>query len=1282
MSSKTDAPKRPLFRWARKPVVQEDGAVQESTEKMEEEKPKVPPVSFLALFRFHTRLEILLNVVGIVASGAAGAFTPLLAIFFGNLTQDFVRFTLTLTLSQAGSDEATSELPAAAAAFRRAAGKNSMWLTIIGIGIFATTYVYMHTWILTSELNGKRIRERYLQAVLRQDPTFFDDVGAGEVVTRIQTDTHLVQQGISEKVPLCVFLVGQFVSAFVIAFVRSWRLALVLTTMFPFMALTGGVMGVFIKKYTEQSLAAVAKSGTLAEETISTIRTAHAFGTQEVLARMYDGFVGTARKVDLKTAFVTGFGLAAFYFTIFAAYGLAFSYGVTLVNRGLGDAGTVVTVFMSIMTGTFSLVILGALGQPIILAMGAAGKLFETIDRVPLIDSSSSSGLASLQPATPTLALSDVTFAYPTGTRAALPVLSSLSLSFAQGSTTALVGASGSGKSSVLALLERFYDLQPDKGRVLLDGADVREVNVKWLRAQIGYVAQEPVLFNATVRENIAYGLLNSPFDSLPDAEKNARIEDACRLANADAFVRKLPNGYDTLVGERGFLLSGGQKQRIAIARAIVKDPRILLLDEATSALDGQSEGVVQRALDNASAGRTTITIAHRLSTIRNADKIYVMAEGRVLEEGTHDELLAQDGSAYAQLVEAQRLRDTKVVLAPTLESDEDFVDVEKEALADSSSELKVDGSAVKTPPPQVGLFALWVRLMKMNRASWTKYLLGSMFALLNAGVYPAYSVIFSKGIVMFSDPDPHARRVQGDRIALYMFLVAIGSCIVIAGQNYLFASGAADFAAKLRSLLFRAVLGQKIEYFDREENNTGALTANLGEYTQKVKGLMGMIIGSVIESLASLVIGWVIALVFVWKLGLVAIACSPLLFLTGYIRLLVIMQKDETNRRAHLGTAQIACEAASALEAPLRNGKRAAIWAAVLYAGASAIAFWIIALTFYYGSVLVSRQECSTLGFFITLEAAIFGSMNASNVFSFAPDISAAKIAGAAIMQLLASGPGIPPRSEFAQKGEKEGGPQSGHIQFDNVEFSYPTRLHERVLKGISFEARPGQYVALVGASGSGKSTIIQLLERFYEVGGGRISLDGAPIDTLDIQQYRSRIALVSQEPTLYAGTIRFNVSLGALKPAEEVTQEELEKACTDANILEFIQGLPAGFDTEVGGKGSQLSGGQKPPSPPERIAIARALMRNPQVLLLDEATSALDSSSEKVVQQALDNAAAGKTTIAIAHRLSTIQNADKIYFLKDGSITESGTHDELLECGGDYARFVRLQALEASGK
>jgi ATP-binding cassette subfamily B (MDR/TAP) protein 1 len=302
-------------------------------------------------------------------------------------------------------------------------------------------------------------------------------------------------------------------------------------------------------------------------------------------------------------------------------------------------------------------------------------------------------------------------------------------------------------------------------------------------------------------------------------------------------------------------------------------------------------------------------------------------------------------------------------------------------------------------------------------------------------------------------------------------------------------------------------------------------------------------------------------------------------------------------------------------------------------------------------------------------VQSTVFGAIQAGNVFSFVPDISSAQGAASDMIRLMDAVPEVDAEST---EGKLPQLPVQGHIQIDDVHFRYPTRPGVRVLRGLNIDIRPGTYVALVGASGCGKSTVIQLVERFYDPLHGRVTLDGVPVNEFNVQEYRKHVALVSQEPTLYSGTIRFNVLLGATKPHEEVTEDDIRAACRDANILEFIDGLPQGFDTEVGGKGSQLSGGQK-----QRIAIARALLRNPRVLLLDEATSALDSNSEKVVQAALDKAAKGRTTIAIAHRLSTIQNADCIYFIKEGVVAEKGTHDELFALKGGYYEYVQLQAL-----
>ncbi|KAL5524544.1 hypothetical protein ACEPAF_9684 [Sanghuangporus sanghuang] len=1273
--------------------------------KSDDSAPK--EVSFAELFRFSTKPELVLDFVGLVCAATAGAAQPLMSIIFGNLTEAFVDFGT--ALQGVGDGSATTEqLEDSAANFRHVAALDASYLVYIGLGILVATFVYMYAWVYTGEVNSKRVRENYLRAVLRQDIAFFDNVGAGEIASRIQTDTHLIQMGISEKVAIVVQFLSSFITGFIVAYARSWRLALALTSVLPCIGISGAVMNKFVSKFMQLSLKHVAEGGSVAEEVISTIRTAQAFGTQSILATIYDSYILQAHTVDLKSAFVSGVGLSVFFFVIYSAYALAFNFGTTLIIRGDATVGIVVNVIIAILIGSFSLALLAPEMQAISHARGAAAKLWATIDRVPPIDIENEGGL-KLDHVEGSIDFENVNFNYPS--RPDMQVVKDLSLSFHAGKTAALVGASGSGKSTVVSLVERFYD--PLSGHVRLDGIDLREFNLKWLRTQIGLVSQEPVLFATTIKGNVAHGLIGTKWENASEEEKFELVKEACIKANAHGFVSKLPLGYDTLVGERGFLLSGGQKQRIAIARAIVSDPKILLLDEATSALDTQSEGVVQDALDKAAAGRTTITIAHRLSTIKNADQIYVMGGGLVLERGTHEELLQNSEGHYARLVQAQKLREAEeraedgesTDTAGSVEGSPDFEKEDRRNYAAEAEEevplgRRASGRSLasevleqkmkeKPEKEDYSLPYIFKRFGAIQTSVWKSYLIGSIFAILSGLVYPAFGLVYALAVTAFQDTGDDAKlRREGDRNALWFFLIAIVSTFFIGWQNYQFGAAAANLTNKLRMIAFKSILRQDIEFFDQDKNSTGSLTASLSDNPQKVNGLAGVTLGAIVQSISTLIGGSIMGLIYQWKLALVGIACMPILVSAGYIRLRVVVLKDQENKQAHEQSAQIACEAAASirtvasltremdvlniystsLEEPLRRSNRVAFWSNLIFSTSQAMTMFVIALVFWYGSQGVSKLEYGTTAFFVCVFSVTFGAVQAGNVFSFVPDISSARSAGSDLIRIMDSMPEIDAQST---EGATLKDPQ-GHVRFENVHFRYPTRPGVRVLRDLNLEVKPGTYIALVGASGCGKSTTIQLIERFYDPLAGRITFDGQDISKLNVQEYRKHIALVSQEPTLYAGTVRFNILLGATKPHHEVTQEEIEAACRDANILDFVTSLPEGFDTNVGGKGSQLSGGQK-----QRIAIARALLRNPKLLLLDEATSALDSNSEKVVQEALDKAAKGRTTIAIAHRLSTIQNADCIYFFKDGRVSEHGTHDQLIGMKGDYYEFVQLQAL-----
>jgi ATP-binding cassette subfamily B (MDR/TAP) protein 1 len=756
-----------------------------TAKEREDEANTLPPVSFLQLFRFAKPFEVFLMIIGLILAAASGAAQPLMTLIFGRLTTSFTDYGIAVTqISQYGAT------PAEAAALEQAkqqlktnSGNNALYLLAIGLGMFVSTWAYMFIWNYTGELNSKRVRENYLRAVLRQEVStdhdqadiqiaYFDDLGAGEVATRIQTDCHLVQDGSSERVALVMQYIATFITGFALAFARGWRLALAVSSILPVIVITGVTMMGLMSKYSTASLEAVAKAGTLAEEVIGSIRTIQAFGTSLVLGKNFDKHIDISRRAGSKGTAIEAGGISTMFFSIYSGYALAFFYGGILVTQHRATSGIVINVFLSILIGSFSMAMLTPEMQALTKARGAAAKLFDTIDRVPLIDSADPGGLQP-ESVRGTITFENVKFHYPS--RANIPILKGLTTTFEAGHTIALVGASGSGKSTVVSLVERFYD--PISGVIRFDGRDIKSLNIKWLRQQIGLVSQEPTLFGTTVRGNVEHGLIGSKWADAPDAAKFELVQKACIDANAHDFIMKLPNGYDTMVGERGMLLSGGQKQRVAIARAVVSDPRILLLDEATSALDTQSEGIVQDALDKASRGRTTITIAHRLSTIKDADLILVMGGGEILEQGTHYSLLADEKGAYAQLVSNQKLNQTAAEPTedvPASASDDvlarlppdspitgKFPGLTRAATGPSLASALVEDiktrrdTEIAEEDHSPSAWWLYSRLLKMNREDRAHYMYGTAGAICAGMVYPALSILFGKALQDFQIREP-----------------------------------------------------------------------------------------------------------------------------------------------------------------------------------------------------------------------------------------------------------------------------------------------------------------------------------------------------------------------------------------------------------------------------------------------------------------------------------------------------------------------------------------------
>ncbi|CAJ0754315.1 23090_t:CDS:2 [Entrophospora sp. SA101] len=1218
---------------------------------IDEHKP-----SYWKLYSFASRKDWCIMIFGLIFSAITGAAAPSMTIIFGQMINSFTDF-------QAGRISGED--------FQKAVNNNTLSFVYLGIAIFVAAYICMTCWVYTGGRITRKIREAYLRALLRQNIAYFDKLGAGEVTTRITSDTHLIQDGISEKVVVAVQYFCAFITGFIIAFVKNWKMTLVICCVIPLIAITSGIMNKLTSAYIRKALYFYSLASTIAEEVIATIRTAVAFGNQKKLSKLYDAHLEKAKVQDAKKTMVYSTSLGVIYLFIYATYALAFWFGSTLISSGELTSGDVVNVFYAVMFGAFSLGNLAPEIQAFSFAIGASSKIFETINRVPVIDSSSEEGEQLVDGVQGHIELKNVSFVYPT--RPDVQTLDNVSLNIPAGSTMALVGLSGSGKSTILSLVLRFYD--PVMGSITIDGHDIKSFNLKWLRRQMSWVDQEPVLFNTTIAENISHGLIGSEHEQLNDEKKHEMIETACKMANAHDFIMNLPNKYDTMVGENGFLLSGGQKQCIAIARAIVKNPTILLLDEATSALDTNSEGIVQDALDKASQNRTTIIISHHLPTIKNATKIIVMNKGIIVESGNHNELMAKEGY-YFRLVKAQHITNIQISQMITNKSASSAIISKK--LADIESGIKKNSN--------YKIFELVRKVVTINQPELPLIVLGLFGAVLAGSIYPVFSIIFANIIQAFSTTGDQLTQEAGFWSLMFL-VIAVAMMLANFIQGILFGLSGENLIQRIRSQSFAAILHQDISFFDEKDHTVGVLTSSLSLDATHVNGLAGVTIGRILQVFTTIIGGLIIGLVMGWKFALVCMATIPLLIASSLIRIKMLDRFKEKTKKTYEHSAQIACEGTAnmrtvaaltceddlwniyhnLLDEPMKQGTYNSFYASIAFAFSQCILIFINGLAFWYGSLLFKTGEYDLQNFFTIFMAIIYGSLSAARVFALAPDIVKAKSAAASIIALLENKPNVENNGERVEN-------INGHIKFIDVHFQYPTRPHVPVLKGLTLEIKPGQFAALVGPSGCGKSTTIGLIERFYKTTIGRVEVDGIDASKMNINDLRSNIALVSQEPSLYNMTIKDNVIFGA-KEGQTPTQDDVERVCKEANIHDFIKDLPDGYNTYVGGKGTQLSDGQK-----QRIAIARALIRNPKILLLDEAISVLDSESEKVVQKALDLAAKGRTTLAIAHRLSTIQHADVIFVIKDGKVHEQGTHQELLSKNGIYYSMVQEQDLSTN--
>ncbi|KAG6459009.1 hypothetical protein O3G_MSEX011164 [Manduca sexta] len=1215
---------------------------------------EVPSISFFTLFRFATRKDKFFIFTALICSALAAVSTPLNTLLLAELLQNMVDYGISIVIGSPNND-----------AFLEAMWYFAIYNTILGVALVALSYLATVLMNLSAYNQVYRIRQEYLKAALNQDFEYFDVHQTGDIAAKINSDVVKLEDGIGEKLSTFIFYQCAFLSSVTMALIKGWKLALLCLISFPVTLSLVGVAGLIASRLSKKEAVASGKAGNIAEEVLSAIRTVYAFSGQQKEIERYGKHLIDARKINIKKGLFNGIAMGTLFFCIFCSYALSFWFGYRLMvdEPENYDVATMIAVFFGVMTGSANFGISSTLMEVFGSARGAGAQIFNLIDNVPTINPLLNRGV------TPpsidgNIELKNVVFQYPS--RPDVPVLKGVSLTVKRGQSVALVGHSGCGKSTIIQLISRYYDVID--GSVTIDGNDVRELSIRWLRSQIGLVGQEPVLFNTTVKENIRYGRVDAT---------DAEIEAVARQANAHQFIMKLPKGYDTLVGERGASISGGQKQRIAIARALIRNPRILLLDEATSALDTSSEAKVQKALDKAQEGRTTIVVAHRLSTIRNVDVIYVFKAGNVIESGNHEELMKMKGHYYDMVMmqtspegEEMQVSNTKLTREASVRSEKDEDD-----FTDFNMAKDDEDTAVATE------VSFW-RVVRLNKPEWKSVSVASFCAFMSGFAMPLFAVIFGDFIGILSDPDQDKVLAEVRRLSLIFVGIGVYSGIANFLMVFLYGIAGEHLTERLRRLMFDKLLRQEVAFYDDKNNSTGALCARLSGEAAAVQGATGQRIGSVLQAAGTFGFALILAMVYEWRVGLVSLAFVPLLMFILYregrlahFETFGTAKTMETSSKiaveavanvrtvASLGREQtFQQEYAVQLRPALVIASRSAHWRGLVFGLSRGLFNFIIAAAMFYGGNLIVYNGINYEDVFKSAQALLMGASSAAQAFAFAPNFhKGIKAAGRVIVLLnresKITDPDTPAATNFKGTGE---------ASLQEIQFRYPTRPMIQVLKSFDLEIERGKTIALVGASGCGKSTVIQLLQRYYDPDEGIVAQDGIPLPKLRLADVRQSIGFVQQEPVLFDRTIGENIAYG--NNSGKPNMDEIIEAAKQANIHNFITSLPMGYDTNIGSKGTQLSGGQK-----QRVAIARALIRRPKMLLLDEATSALDTESEKVVQEALDAAKEGRTCVMIAHRLSTVRDADSICVLSDGQLAEKGRHQELMDLKGIYYNLNR---------
>jgi len=1136
-------------------------------------------------------------------------------------------------------------------------------LLIGGAGILGSVFAYFQSYNgeYLSQKVAYDLRNKLYNQLQTLSYAFHDRSQTGQLMSRATSDIEAIRGFIGFALLRGVYLLVLLVAITVLLFTLNWKLALIGLSVIPFISLLTIVINRTLRLYWMKIQQGLGSLGTIIQENLVGAKVVRAFAREDFESKKFRHQAEEIYNLEIGANNLLATNSPLMSFAILLAMGGVLWYGGTQVISGVITQGELVEFLLYLVMLSIPIRMLGWLTILFSRASASGKRIFEILDQSSPVNEKPDA--KELKDVKGDVVFENVSFGYDSQGS----TLKNVNFEAKRGQIIALVGASGSGKSTIANLIPRFYDVT--SGRITIDGVDVRDATLASLRRNIGTVHQDTFLFSATIRENIAYGKPNATLEEIIAAAKQAHLHD---------FINGLPAGYETWVGERGITLSGGQKQRLAIARTLLLNTHILIMDDSTSSVDPETEHEIQQTLAELPAGRTTLIIAHRLRSVQQADLILVLENGQIVERGKHEELLAR-GGIYKQLynLQFQNQEPSAIVNVPSIMPEQTGpISQEIEHRTSVNTEQKLDGSLSKSDDVIFGK-PYDSRVVSRMVKYFAPYKVALPLTIAATLLY-TFTIVANPFLVgMAENKYIVVGNIQGLKLIMLLFL---GNAILFWASYYTQIRAEAKLGQSillnLRSQVFDHVQRLSVKFFDKNE---------VGRIMSRIQNDVGEL-GDFLDSGAFWVTGEIVTLVAIMvtlffmdvRLAIISVAVIPFLLIFLFFwqrwarRSFIKVRQAISAVNASLQENIAGVRAIQSLSREDLNSQQfeqvnnahfeANMQSVRFSAGMTPVVELLVAmatsLIILFGGerVLGGTLLVGTLLAFILYIQNFFDPIRSMTMEY--TQLQRAMASGSRVFELIDVKPEVVDSLDSIKVSRLQ-----GDIVFENVRFGYEPEVE--ILHDVNFHISPGSTVALVGPTGAGKTTIVSLIARFYDVTGGSIQIDGHDIRRLEKASYRSQIGLVLQDPFLFSGSVKENIRYGNL----EANDEQVITAARTVGAHDFITKMEKGYNTEVQERGQNLSMGQR-----QLISLARALLVNPVILLLDEATANIDSQSEYVMQQGLAELMKGRTTVVIAHRLSTIKNADSILVLDKGRIIENGNHQELLTKGGLYARLYEM--------